>query len=145
MSWGNKLLMAFLVFGAMISYLVFRAINTNFEMVEKDYYKKELRYQKVIDGNNLANALSSQVEVKETADKVVVQMPVDFNNKQVSGNIVFYCAYDKTKDRTFEIQTESKGEQIVSKENINPGNYTVKIEWLCEGKNYYSEKNLTIH
>lgn len=145
MSWGNKLLIAFLVFGAMISYLVFRAINTNFEMVEKDYYKKELRYQKLIDGNNLANTLASQIEVKEAADKVMVQMPVDFKNKQISGNIVFYCAYDKTKDRVFEIKTDSNGEQILSKENIIPGNYTVKIEWLCDGKNYYSEKNLTLH
>jgi hypothetical protein len=145
MSWGNKLLVAFLVFGAMIGYLVFRAVNTNFEMVEKDYYKKELRYQTVIDGNNLANTLASPIQIAETTDEIIVQIPGDLDSNRISGNIIFYCAYDKTKDRTFEIQLDSNGKQNFSKSIINPGNYTVKIDWLFNGKNYYSEKSLTVH
>ena len=52
MNWGNKLLITFLVFGAGISFLVYRSMHTNFELVEKDYYKSELRYQEIIDGTN---------------------------------------------------------------------------------------------
>ena len=41
MSWGNKLLVAFIVFAAGMFYLVYRSVNTNYELVEKDYYKSE--------------------------------------------------------------------------------------------------------
>lgn len=145
MNWGNKLLMAFLAFGLMIGYLVFRAVNTNFEIVEKDYYKKELRYQQVIDGNIRANGLASQIQINETGNDMSLQFPVELNDKLISGNILFYCSYDKSKDRKFEIQTNNIGLQTFSKEVIIPGNYIVKIDWTCDGKNYYSEKNFTIH
>jgi hypothetical protein len=145
MSWGNKLLVAFLVFGLMIGYLVFRAVNTNFEIVEKDYYKKELRYQQVIDGNIRANGLASQIQVSEPGNGVSLQFPVELNGKLISGNILFYCSYDKSNDRKFEIRTNNIGLQTLSKEVIIPGNYIVKIDWACDGKNYYSEKNFTVH
>lgn len=59
MNWGNKLLVTFIVFGAGMGVLVYKSMNTTYELVEKDYYKKELRYQEVIDGSNRANALSA--------------------------------------------------------------------------------------
>lgn len=145
MSWGNKLLVAFLAFGLMIGYLVFRAVNTNFEIVEKDYYKKELRYQQLIDGNIRANELASQIQASETSSDVSLQFPAELNGKMIAGNILFYCAYDKSKDRKFEIETNNIGLQTFSKEFIMPGNYIVKIDWACDGKNYYSEKELAIH
>jgi hypothetical protein len=112
MSWGNKLLVAFLVFGAMIGYLVFRAVNTNFEMVEKDYYKKELRYQTVIDGNNLANTLASPIQITETTDEIIVQIPGDIDSNRISGNIIFYCAYDKTKTEHLKFNWIATGSRI---------------------------------
>ena len=56
MNWGNKLLILLLFLERMF-YLVYRSVNTNFELVEKDYYKSEFRYQQVIDGTNRANSL----------------------------------------------------------------------------------------
>jgi hypothetical protein len=112
MSWGNKLLVAFLVFGAMIGYLVFRAVNTNFEMVEKDYYKKELRYQTVIDGNNLANTLASPIQIAETTDEIIVQIPGDIDSNRISGNIILYCAYDKTKTEHLKFNWIATGSRI---------------------------------
>ena len=40
MNWGNKLLIAFIVFIGGISFLVYRSTQTNFEMVENDYSNK---------------------------------------------------------------------------------------------------------
>ena len=41
MNWGNKLLVTFVVFGAGMIFLVYRAVKTNYELVEKDYYKND--------------------------------------------------------------------------------------------------------
>ncbi len=65
-------------------------------------------------------------------------------NKEVTGDILFYCAYDEKKDKTFPLNINSEGIQSFKQGSIIPGSYTVKINWINEGKNYYTEKKLTV-
>jgi hypothetical protein len=144
MNWGNKLLLTFIVFGAGMFYLVYRSVNTNYELVEKDYYKSELRYQQVIDGTNLANQLSTSVKIEQTDAGIILELPLEMKNKEISGDILFYCSYDQNKDKKFALQPGPDGVQLFQSTAISPGNYTVKINWSNEGKNYFSEKNLIV-
>ena len=144
MNWGNKLLVTFIVFGAGITYLVYRAVNTNYELVEKDYYKSELRYQQRIDGTNRVNALASPVKLQLTENGILLQLPEEMKNKPISGRVWFYCAYDESKDKKFELRLMDDGTQLFSKETLRPGNYTAKIDWSLDGKEYYSENSLTV-
>lgn len=144
MNWGNKLLLAFLVFGAMIGFLVYKAVTTNFELVEKEYYKSELRYQEVIDGTDRANLLSAPIELKQTAEGINLRLPMEMKNKKLSGVVWFYCAYDAKKDRKIELNTNQDGVQVVTAGTLLPANYIVKISWEDAGKKYYTEKSLTI-
>jgi hypothetical protein len=144
MNWGNKLLLTFIVFGAGMGYLVYRSVSTNYELVEKDYYKQELRYQQVIDGTNRVNQLSSAVKIEQTDAGIILELPQEMKEQDISGNVLFYCAYDKKKDKKFSLQTDNNGVQAFPPTAISPGNYTVKITWSNEGKNYFSEKDLTV-
>lgn len=144
MNWGNKLLTTFIVFGVGMSYLAYRALNTNFELVEKDYYNQELKYQQIIDGGSRANALSSPVKIEQKESGIILQLPAEMTNKQITGNIWFYCAYDQRKDKKFELKLNNEGIQLFNIESVSPGNYTVKISWVEGNKNYYSEEKLTV-
>ena len=144
MNWGNKLLVTFLVFGAGMTFLVYRSVKTNYEMVEKDYYKNELSYQQVIDGSNRANALTSPVQLQQTEKGILLQLPEEMKNKIISGNVWFYCAYDEKKDMKVELKTGIDGSQLISKENLQSGSYTVKINWATNGESYYTENSLTV-
>lgn len=144
MNWGNKLLLTFIVFGAGMTYLVYRAVSTNYELVETDYYNQELRYQQVIDGTNLANQLSSSVKIEQTDSGISLKLPHEMKNKEISGEILFYCAYDQKKDKKFTLQPDTDGVQLFEPSSISPGNYIVKINWNDEGKKYFAEKNLTV-
>jgi hypothetical protein len=144
MNWGNKLLITFIVFGAGIFYLVYRSFTTNFEVVEKDYYKSELRYQQVIDGSNRANALSSAVKLEQKDNLVYLQLPDEMKNKVVTGDVLFYCAYDGKKDKSFSLEVNDEATQTFKPGTITPGTYTVKIKWSNDGKDYYAEKTLTV-
>lgn len=144
MNWGNKLLVTFIVFGAGIFYLVYRSMHTNYELVEKDYYKTELRYQDIIDGTNRANALKGTVSIQQTEQGLVLQMPDEMKAQVISGTILFYCAYDASRDKKIGLDITTGGVQIVEKGRITPGEYTVKISWRTNGKNYYTERSITI-
>jgi hypothetical protein len=144
MNWGNKLLLTFIVFVGGMSYLIYRSVNTNFELVDKDYYKNELQYQQVIDATKSANALSSAVQVRQANDgKIILELPEEMKDKIISGDIQFYCAYNSERDKKFELQLND-GVQLFNPKTVLPGNYTVRINWSSDGKKYFSEKPLTI-
>ena len=125
-------------------YLVYRSLSTNYELVEKDYYKSELRYQQVIDGTNRVNQLSSPVKIAQTADGIALELPTEMKNKTISGDIWFYCSYDAKRDKKFPLAITPEGMQLFPISNILPGRYIVKVSWNNEGINYFSEKNLTV-
>ncbi len=144
MNWGNKLLLTFIVFASGMGYLVYRSMNVNFELVEKEYYKSELRYQQVIDGTMNVNELASIVTLEQTNDGILLQLPDEMKNKSINGNIWFYCSYDEKKDKRLALQLDGNAAQQFQSDFITPGKYTVKINWISEGKNFYAEKLLTV-
>lgn len=144
MNWGNKLLFTFIVFAAGMFYLVYRSMHTTYELVEKDYYKTELRYQQVIDGTNHANELSTAVTLDQKSGMINLALPAEMKNKNISGNIWFYCAYDEKRDKKYKLQLNADAMQTFEPSAIMPGNYTVKITWNNEDKTYFAEKKLTV-
>lgn len=144
MNWGNKLLLTFIVFAAGMGFLVYRSVTTNFELVEKDYYKQELRYQQKIDGMREANNLTAAVNFSQNEKGIHLQFPAEMKEKPLTGEIWFYCAYDKKKDKKFGLLTGPDATQSFRLDEIEPGSYTVKINWKDGVKEYYSEKTLTV-
>ena|SRR4026209_2429318 len=144
MNWGNKLLITFIIFGAGIFYLVYRSMTTNFELVEKDYYKSELHYQQVIDGSNRAGELNSPVTLEQKENTILLQLPEEMKHKIITGDVLFYCAYNEKKDMKFPLQVDEEGMQVFQPGIIMPGIYTVKINWSHDRNNYYTEKTLTV-
>jgi FixH len=144
MNWGNKILLVIIVFITGMLYLVYRTTQTNYELVEQDYYKQELRYQDVIDGAKSADALSSSIEMKQTDTGIELILPPEMKNRIVTGTAWFYCAYNAAKDKKFSLKPTRDGLQTFSRQEIAPGTYTVRINWMESGKNYYSEKRVTV-
>jgi hypothetical protein len=144
MSWGNKLLLTFIVFVAGMSFLVYRSTRAEFELVEKDYYKQELAYQKIINSKQEADRLSAPVSFTQSENGVVLQLPAEMKDKTISGEVWFYCAYNKKKDKKFQLLANKEGVQIFQLASVEPGTYTVKVSWKDESKNYYCEKPLVV-
>jgi hypothetical protein len=143
MNWGYKLTVTFIVFACMMSYLVYRSFNTNFDLVEKEYYKSELKYQEVIDGSANANKLSSAPQLVQSGGNIILQMPDEMRSTQPKGVIQFYCSYNAAQDKKIRLQTDANGRQVISSP-VSAGNYIAKFSWTYADKNYYTEKQLII-
>ncbi len=142
MNWGYKLMYTFIVFACMMSYLVYRSFTTKFDLVDKEYYQSELKYQEVIDASANANALEWSPVLLQSGHTITLKMPAGLNGI-VSGSIFFYCAGDAQKDKKIELKTDANGIQLIT-EQVTTGNYTVKIGWNTAGKYYYTEKKLIV-
>ncbi|MBI2729397.1 MAG: FixH family protein [Sphingobacteriales bacterium] len=144
MNWGNKLLITFIVFGAGMSFMVYKSVNSKFELVSKEYYKDELAYQQVIDGTKNADALTSKLTITEDEKNIVLQLPEELKGKKITGSVWFYSAADETKDRKFELKTNADGKQFFENKLFFPINYKVKIDWKADSEHYYTEKDFSI-
>jgi len=145
MNWGNKLLVVFIAFAGLMSYMVYRCSKTSVDLVTKEYYQDELVYQDVIDGTQKANALSSRVRLEEAGKLISVQFPKEMKNSAVTGSFLFYCAADAGKDRKIPVKLNPDAQQQLRIDTIPPGNYTVKIQWASNGNRYYAEQPFTVH
>ena len=144
MNWGNRILLVFLLFAAGIFYLVYRSMHVNYELVSREYYKDEIRYQEIIDASKRASALSKKIEISQIGDVIAVQLPDEMKNERVTGVMWFYCAADETKDRHISMQPDQSGAQQVAKQKFVAGSYVVKFDWTSRNIRYYSEEALTI-
>jgi len=144
MNWGNKLLLVFAVFGCMIGYMVYRCMQTPVDLVNKEYYRDELAYQKVIDGSHRANALSGRLRLQQVPGTISLQLPEEMKARSVKGTIVFYCPSDVTRDRHWPLQVDADARQEISSRAVLPGHYTVKVQWESGGIQYFIEQPLTV-
>src|SRR4051812_31011120 len=104
MNWGNKLMIVFIAFAALIGTLVYKAVNTKFELVTPEYYKDELHYQDQINGSRNAAEISD-VMFQQTDEKITIVFPKELNNKTISGEAWFYKKTDAQKDRRLKLET----------------------------------------
>lgn len=144
MNWGHRLTLVFVVFSLGMSYLAYRSMRINTDLVTKEYYKEELRYQDIIDGTKSANALSTGVQISQQHEMIAIQLPGEMKNEKVSGNIWFYCASDAGKDRHIAIRLNADASQLIDRKLFMPGSYTVKFDWRSNDKHYHSEEPFTI-
>lgn len=141
MNWGNRLILVFIVFGGMISYMVYRCMQTPVDLVSSQYYKDELAYQRVIDGTRQANALPAKVSLEDVEGVLRVVLPLKMRGR---GRIVFYCPNDVAKDRSFVLETDGLGRQEIGRGAVLSGHYTVKLSWESSGVDYFVERPFVI-
>jgi FixH len=144
MNWGYKLLVVFIAFGSLMSYMVYRCVNSPVDLVDNEYYKDELVYQDVIDGAKNANALSSRVKLLQDSAFITIQFPEEMKNTNVNGTVLFYCPADGGRDKKLPLDVSPSGLQRIRAKAILPGNYTVKIQWESRRNHYYSEEPFII-
>lgn len=143
MTWGNKLIIVFILFAVLMSTLVYNCMNQNFELVSKDYYNDELRYQDKIDGVNNANKLTT-VQIGQTGEEVCVQLPKELNGLATSGQLWFYCVTNASNDRKIPVVVNEDGKMLIDKRKLAKTNYQLKLNWQTGNDKFYNEQSLLV-
>jgi FixH. len=140
--WGNVLLLVFVVFATGISTLAYKSCQTPVNLVTKNYYEEELRYQDKIDQQNNAAKLSN-INISQDENGVNIIFPKEITGKNIKGDIYFYCVADGKKDLNFKITVDSTGKQTISNKEIFPNtSYKVKLTYKADSTAYFSEKDI---
>lgn len=143
MNWGNKLILVFVGFAALMGTMVYKAMNTRFELVSKEYYQDELRYQDKIDGRTNAATIGA-VTIHEDEQYLVFQFPEEMKGQQIKGEAWLYCKTDAVKDLRFPLTIDEDGRQLLERKKLTANKYQLKLSWEAAGKKYYLEKEIEL-
>ena len=142
--WGWKIVLLYSCFVTLIVTLVVASSRQKFDLVSKNYYDAELVFQKTLDaGKNQAN-LSTPVSIHANESAVTVDFPEEFRGKALSGDILFYAPVNADWDNTVKINANNNS-VIVSRKLLHNTRYTIKINCVVDGKNYYQESEILLH
>jgi len=141
LSWGYKIMFVYIAFVAGMGFLVFKASSQKFDLVTKDYYDQELKYQQVIDQAANSSRLSAPVSVERNEGELKLSFPDEMKNKKKLVDFYLYYAADAKKDfrRSFEL---NENELVQALPVGMKGMYELKLSWETEGIKYYFEKKL---
>lgn len=141
--WGWKVALLYSSFVGMMIMLVVASSRQKFDLVSKDYYKDEITFQKVIDaGRNQAN-LSGALTIRADSDSIRITFPGEFTGTSIEGNVTFYSVLHKEWDMTFPIQLQNNT-MTISRHLLKNTNYTLKIAYSSNGKEYYKENDINL-
>ncbi|QNL22449.1 FixH family protein [Hyphobacterium sp. CCMP332] len=141
MNWGNKLLISLIVFAGIMATMVTIAMRENIDLVDENYYQKEIEYQDRIDqmtNNFEAGALEIRL------DRELSSIVLKFNDKIEHGLVHLFRPSNAGEDQKIQLLTDENGLQLISYKGLKSGLWRIKIEWSAESDEYYSEQVLNI-
>ena len=142
-NWGTGITIALLSFASYILYMVIYMATTHTDIVEKDYYQKQVNYQSekeaLENGLSLENELTYQIENNF--------LTINFPDKaklveSKEGSVHFYRPDNAKLDRKIALDLTTN-QQNISLEDVSKGGYTLNIRWSND-QNYVIKKEISI-
>lgn len=144
MNWGHKITLVILAFITAMLSMVYVAMRQTNEMMDKNYYEQELKYQALIDAAQNLNAISHEPVVQQNAEGLVLQIPEVLLSGFKDGKVELLKSDDQAKDISLNFSPDSNGLFLIKKSELHTGSYRARIRWSSQGKAYYREQELNV-
>lgn len=142
-SWGTGIVIAIIIFVAVVLVQTIYLMNQKVDLVEEDYYKKGIEYQKNIDVQKKSRELSEPIRFDFNGQYLIINFPKELSEKKLSGEILLYRPSDSGLDIKLPVSTDSLS-QIIPVSNLKKGFWRVKLKWQYDGQDYYDETSFRV-
>lgn len=144
MNWGYKITIVIITFIVAMLSMVFIASKQTNDMIDSNYYAKELAYQQIIDAVDNTKPYLANISIVQTNKAILLKLPKDISNAlDANASIELIKVDNKTKDITISLVLNN-GEQLISKSRLHTGAYLARISWKNNGIAYYYKQNINI-
>ena len=146
MSWGNKILVSFIVFVGILFTMVYVSVNTEFNLVEENYYEQELAYEDQIQRIKNHDRLDEKPVFKLDRRnlKAALNFPPAVADALKEGTVHFYRSSTAKFDKTFELRLDENGQFQIDVSQFPIGAWKIKLNWNDSEKEYYKEIDFVI-
>ncbi len=129
--WPYAIVAYFIVFIAGIVVWVSFALRNDQQLVRKDYYEQELKFQTDIDGQSRAANVTVSVNYDSIKQTVTVALPAP----AATGSIYFYRPSNAKLDREITLALNN-GSQLIDVGAFESGLWKIRVTWTAEGAEF---------
>ena len=143
MNWGWKIAITYTLFALMTLAFVVIGSMKKVNLVEEDYYEKEIKYQDQIDKMKNSQLLGDHFHIDYQPKNylITLQCKVD---EPVMGNILLFRPSNSDRDLNIPINLDGMGKQIIDVSTLLKGLWVVKVSWESGGKSFYNSQQIHI-
>lgn len=147
-SWGTGIVLILTVFFVVTGILLVIAFSHREDLVENNYYEKELAYQGKIDKQNNALTLKNPVAFSGAVNTLRIQFPIAETGPIKAGTVLFYKPSDSRSDFSIPLTVDSLGLFTYNMQGKPLGIWKAVVDWSAVGKQekaYYTEKDFRLN
>ena len=144
-NWGTGIVLAFAAFISFIMYFVIQMNmedRANHELVTKDYYKKELAYQREIDAEKNAAEHNAELQITQSEKGLLIAFPENFEPQKITGNVSLYRPSNRHLDVNFPISL-SNTHLLIPDNRLVDGRWDIAIEWNYNGNTFLHKQKIS--
>jgi len=144
LNWGTSIAIFYSIFVIVMVFMVVRATQTSVELVQPNYYNKDIHYESFRQSRQNNAILLTQVEIKYTPQIHTVSIIFPEDMEHISGEVTLYRPSNKFQDKKIKINTNDQKTMEIDTQQLSKGLWRVIIHWSAGGKDYYKEKSITL-
>ena len=144
LNWGHGIALFYGIFAISMIALVLRSTHYDHTLVTEKYYEQDLQYQKHYE--KLANSQKLAHPVQVSEDRGLGALSIQFPEglQDVHGKVTFYRPANDTEDFTVSFELDQNLKLEYDTKSLQPGLWTIQIDWLAGDVPYYQEVNIAI-
>jgi hypothetical protein len=145
-NWGNGLFVVIILFIIVLFVLVYKATRQKIDLVSKDYYPRELRYDEVVEKKKNAAALGDDISVEQLNSGLRITLPGKLKNEFPEGVFHLYRASDEKLDIRDTIPPDSTMQFIIPASLLKKGKYELYVDLKDrDRKGYLFHKTVVVN
>jgi len=141
MNWGKGLTIFIVLFILSMLGMVYISFKQSNEMLEDNYYDREIKYQEVIDAKSNFIPFKSELKTENQKDTFFVVLPPEISDKITIGKLQLIKMDNAKMDKEINF---SHSRIAILKTDLKLGSFHYKINWENNGKPYFYEDDISI-
>ena len=139
MNWGNRIILGMGLFMGFILTMVVIMMRQKIDLVEEDYYKKELNYETQINAQKVYVSANEKISIKTEKDSLYLYFPAVFQTEDVT--ISLQRPDDKNLD--FVLTAKPLSRIVIQTAKFPKGVFTCTINGKIKDQPYEMSQQVT--
>jgi nitrogen fixation protein FixH len=136
--WGHGVVVSFVLFAAMIGYMVTVAVRSDVSIVSKDYYRQEENFNAHAEAVSHAKEAGNLLRMEQHATDLTFYCPREWA-ADASGEIYFYRPSDARLDFKVAFTPDEEGKQSIHTEPLTKGYWRAKLQIKIADRSYFKD------
>lgn len=143
-NWGHGIALFYTTFAVSMIAIVLKSTQYDHSLVTEKYYEQDLQYQDHYEKLANSQKLLQPVQVVEDRDAGSLSIQFPEGLKDIHGKVTFYRPVNDTEDFSMPFELDQGLNLQYDTRALQPGLWTIQIDWLAGDVPYYQEVNIAI-